>query len=137
MEKLNSRTGKCLGAYAIVLGVGYVATAVAEASGCQMFPGRTLNIAVLLVISATYLAGVKGLMAGRTEGISFLMGGVLLSCAIGGLDMLIMGADGLMYLLGETDGFVVISKTSPSILLLALALPLLPVLRNLTRGMSW
>ncbi|NPV63369.1 MAG: hypothetical protein HPY61_12225 [Methanotrichaceae archaeon] len=137
MKKLSIRTRKWLGAYALILGIGYAAAAFAEAIGGQVFPGSLPGIAVLLVISATYLMGVKDLMAGEREGLSFIMGGLLLSSAVGGLYLLMAGADWLMYLLGETEDFAMFTEISPATILLALALPLLPILRTLTRGMPW
>ncbi|MDD4163234.1 MAG: hypothetical protein PHW87_12220 [Methanothrix sp.] len=138
MEEFSIRTGKLLGVYALVLGIGYGAQALAETIGNrEIFPGGLLSIAVLLVISATYLMGVKSLMAGRREGLSFLMGGLLLSGAVGGLYLLMTGADWLMYLLGEAEDFSGASEISPATILLILALPLLPMLRKLTQGIAW
>lgn len=138
MEEFSIRTGKLLGVYALVLGIGYGAQALAETIGNrEIFPGGLLSIAVLLVISATYLMGVKSLMAGRREGLSFLMGGLLLSGAVGGLYLLMTGADWLMYLLGEAEDFAGASEISPATILLILALPLLPMLRKLTQGIAW
>jgi len=138
MEEFSIRTGKLLGVYALVLGIGYGAQALAETIGNrEIFPGGLLSIAVLLVISATYLMGVKSLMAGRREGLSFLMGGLLLSGAVGGLYLLMTGADWLMYLLGEAEDFAGATEISPATILLILALPLLPMLRKLTQGIAW
>ncbi|MFZ3049283.1 MAG: hypothetical protein WBH08_08405 [Methanothrix sp.] len=96
-----------------------------------------MSIAVLLVISATYLMGAKSLVAGRREGLSFLMGGLFLSGAVGGLYLLMTGADWLMYLLGEAEDFAVLSEISPATVLLIVALPLVPMMRKMTRGMAW
>ncbi|WP_422573833.1 hypothetical protein [Methanothrix sp.] len=127
-----------LGIYALVLGVGYGAQALAETiGGRESFPGGILSIAVLLVISATYLMGAKSLVAGRREGLSFLMGGLFLSGAVGGLYLLMTGADWLMYLLGEAEDFAVLSEISPATVLLIVALPLVPMMRKMTRGMAW
>lgn len=138
MEELSIRTGRRLGAYALILGIGYGAAAIAEMIRSEeVFPGGLLSVGVLLVVSATYLMGVKKLVGGRREGISFLMGGLLLSGAVGGLYLLMTGADWLMYLLGEAEDFAVLSEISPATILLILALPLLPSLRKLIRGMAW
>lgn len=138
MEEFSVKKGKWLGAYALVLGIGYGAAALAETIGNrEMFPGGLLSIAVLLVISATYLMGVKSLTAGRREGLSFIMGGLLLSGAVGGLYLLMTGADWFMYLLGEAEGFALLSEISPATILLVVALPLVPMMRKLTRGMAW
>lgn len=138
MKEFSVRTGRLLGIYALVLGVGYGAQALAETIGGQeSFPGGILSIAVLLVISATYLMGAKSLVAGRREGLSFLMGGLFLSGAVGGLYLLMTGADWLMYLLGEAEDFAVLSEISPATVLLIVALPLVPMMRKMTRGMAW
>jgi hypothetical protein len=138
MKEFSVRTGRLLGIYALVLGVGYGAQALEETiGGRESFPGGILSIAVLLVISATYLMGAKSLVAGRREGLSFLMGGLFLSGAVGGLYLLMTGADWLMYLLGEAEDFAVLSEISPATVLLIVALPLVPMMRKMTRGMAW
>lgn len=138
MEEISNKTGKRLGMYALALGLGYFAAAIAQAIGSgQIFPGGLFGIAVLLIISATYLMGVKSLMAGRKEGLSFIMGGLLLSGAVGGLYLLIAGADALMYLLGEAEDFIVAFETSVAIILLILSLPLMNMLSKQTRKMAW
>ena len=138
MKEFSVRTGRLLGIYALVLGVGYGAQALAETiGGRESFPGGILSIAVLLVISATYLMGAKSLVAGRREGLSFLMGGLFLSGAVGGLYLLMTGADWLMYLLGEVEDFALLSEISPATVLLIVALPLVPMMRKMTRGMAW
>jgi hypothetical protein len=138
MKEFSVRTGRLLGIYALVLGVGYGAQALAETiGGRESFPGGILSIAVLLVISATYLMGAKSLVAGRREGLSFLMGGLFLSGAVGGLYLLMTGADWLMYLLGEVEDFAALSEISPATVLLIVALPLVPMMRKMTRGMAW
>ena len=138
MKEFSVRTGRLLGIYALVLGVGYGAQALAETiGGRESFPGGILSIAVLLVISATYLMGAKSLVAGRREGLSFLMGGLFLSGAVGGLYLLMTGADWLMYLLGEVEDFALLSEISPATVLLIVALPLVPMMRKMTRGLAW
>ena len=138
MKEFSVRTGRLLGIYALVLGVGYGAQALAETiGGRESFPGGILSIAVLLVISATYLMGAKSLVAGRREGLSFLMGGLFLSGAVGGLYLLMTGADWLMYLLGEVEDFALLSEISPATVLLIVALPLVPMMRKMARGMAW
>ena len=138
MKEFSVRTGRLLGIYALVLGVGYGAQALAETiGGRESFPGGILSIAVLLVISATYLMGAKSLVAGRREGLSFLMGGLFLSGAVGGLYLLMTGADWLMYLLGEVEDFALLSEIAPATVLLIVALPLVPMMRKMTRGMAW
>jgi len=56
---------------------------------------------------------------------------------VGGLYLLMTGADWLMYLLGEAEDFAVLSEISPATVLLIVALPLVPMMRKMTRGMAW
>lgn len=137
MVQISIKTGKQLGMYALALGLGYFAVAISQVIGGQTFAGGLFSIAVLLVISATYLMGVKSLMAGQREGLSFIMGGLLLSGAVGGLYLLIAGADALMYLLGEAEDFQVAFGTLAATILLILALPLMDTLKKQIRGIAW
>jgi hypothetical protein len=138
MKALNRETGNRLAVYALALGIGYAGIALAEViENPDVFPGGVLSVAVLLVVSATYLMGIRDLKSGRREGLSFLMGGLILSAAVGGLYLLMTCADAVMYLLGETDEFLNLADISPATVLLILALPLLPILKSLTKGMAW
>ncbi len=138
IEKFSKIAGRRLGIYALALGLGYLAAAVAQAAGgSQIFSGGLFGIAVLLVISATYLMGVKSLLEGRREGLSFIMGGLLLSGAVGGLYLLMAVADALMYLLGEAEDFQTSFEISAATILLILALPLMRMLKKQIKGMAW
>jgi len=70
----------------------------------------------LLVIGAVYLTGVSDLFSGKMEGVSFVLVGSILTGVFGILYILMMGADGLMYLLGEVR---------PEILLFLTAVPVI------------
>jgi hypothetical protein len=61
----------------------------------------------------------------------------LISAAVGGLYLLETGAQYMMYALGEAEGLSIVESINPATLLLVLALPLLPLVRRLTRGMVW
>ncbi len=129
---------KKLGAYALVLGAAHAIVGVMLFLGGEATTfGDLPRVAVLLVIAAVYLMGVGGLMQGRNEGLAFLMAGLLISTAVGGLYLLETGAQYMMYALGEAEGFRIMESINPATLLLALALPLLPLVRRLTRGMVW
>ncbi len=138
MDEVSVKKGRWLGAYALILGIGYGAAALVEAIvNREILAESLLRIAILLLISATYLRGAKDLASGRREGLSFLMGGLLLSGAVGGLYLLMVGADWLMYLLGEAEDFTLLSKISPTIVLMIIALPIFPIIKKLTRGIAW
>ncbi len=138
ISDFSAGTGKTLGAYALVLGAAYAAVALMGFfRGEFLIPGDLPRVAVLLVIAATYLMGVRSLIEGRNDGLAFLMAGLLLSAAVGGLYLLMTGADALMYVLGETEEFSILADINPATLLLIVAMPLLPMVRRLTSGMVW
>lgn len=59
---------------------------------------------VLLTISAVYFTGLKRAIEGDIRGVSYLYVGALLGMALGGLALLIMGADAIeAYLLHSED----------------------------------
>lgn len=138
IEKFSPMAGNRLGMCALALGLGYLAAAIVQATGdSRIFSGGLFGIAVLLIISATYLMGAKSLMAGEREGLSFIMGGLLLSGAVCGLYLLMAGADTLMYLLGETKDLQVAFDIWAAIFLQILALPLMSMLKKEINGMAW
>ncbi|OFV67873.1 MAG: conserved hypothetical protein, membrane [Candidatus Syntrophoarchaeum caldarius] len=79
----------------------------------------------LLVIAAVYLSGIGELLSKREEGLSFVLVGSILTGVFGILYILIMGADYLMYLLGEADEFLILDEVRPEILLLVAVLPVI------------
>ena len=141
MSDFDVALGKKLSAYALVLGAAHVAVGAAVfLSGIgagTMSLGELPRVAVLFVIAAVYLMGVGALGKGRNEGIAFLMAGLLISVSVGGLYLLEMGAQYMMYILGESDGFGIMESANPATLLMVLALPLLPMMKRLTHGMVW
>lgn len=138
MSDFSIELGKKLGAYALVLGVAYTIAAVMQFLGAEALNfGDLPRVGVLLVIAAVYLMGVGALWKGRNEGIAFLMAGLLISVAVGGLYLLEAGAQYMMYILGEVDEFSIMGSISPATLLLVLALPLLPMMKKVTHGMVW
>lgn len=127
-----------MGAYALVLGAAHaIIWVMLFLRGEATTLGDLPRVAVLLVMAAVYLMSAGGLMQGRNEGLAFLMAGLLISAAVGGLYLLETGAQYMMYALGEAEGFSIVESINPATLLLVLALPLLPLVRRLTRGMVW
>lgn len=127
MEKINL---KVAGIYTLVLGTLYVIIGVLEVLfdpilfGIESaIPAGLFSGLALLVIGGVYLYGVKDLWNNRREGISFLLGGAMLSAIFGVVFLLIMGADGLMYWLGEAEEFSAIAEFRPEIWLFFMSLP--------------
>jgi len=141
MSDFSIELGKKLGAYALVLGLAHAILGAAVFLGGvevgTMSFGDLPRVAVLFVIAAVYIMGVGSLGKGRNEGIAFLMAGLLISVAVGGLYLLETGAQYMMYILGETDEFRILESINPATLLLVLALPLLPMMKRVTHGMVW
>lgn len=139
MTDYSIKTGKGLGIYASALGAISLVVGLIEISGGwgETIPGDLFGGFVLLVIAATYLNGVKGVFQGRNEGLSFLVGGLFLTAVFGVLYLLMMGAEGLMYLLGEAQALPGIFDLRPEVWILLLSLPLARRVRRLTDGMAW
>jgi len=89
------------------------------------------------VTAAAYLLGVKGTVAGRYEGLSFVVGGLFLTAVFGFLYLLLAGAEALMYLLGEAEAFPGIFDLRPEVWIFLLSLPLALRVRGLLAGMAW
>jgi hypothetical protein len=110
--------------YALVLGILYLIVGLVEVfGGASFIPGDIFSGLALVVISVVYLYGIKGLWNANYGGLSFLLGGLLLSAAFGILYLLLMGADGLMYLLGEAEEFSALDDFRPGIWLFFISLP--------------
>ncbi|MCW7071303.1 MAG: hypothetical protein OCU12_03075 [Methanophagales archaeon] len=131
--------GKTMGAYAAVLGVLYFAVGVVEVLGGagEVIPGDLFGGLALVVVAATYLNGVKGLFNGEHKGLSFLLGGLFLSAVFGVLYLLLLCADGLMFLLGEAEEFSVLAGLRPEVVVFFLSLPLAYQAWALTREVTW
>lgn len=139
MADFSIKTGKRLGIYASVLGMICLLVGLVEIFGGsgEVIPGDIFGGFVLVVTAVTYLNGVEGSFHGRHEGLSFLIGGLFLTAVFGVLYILIMGADGLMYLLGEAEELPKLIKARPEIWIFILSLPLVQRVRNLTEKMTW
>jgi hypothetical protein len=127
MGKMNL---KVIGICALVLGALYIIIGASEVLfdpilfGVESaIPSDLFGGLALLVIGGVYLYGVRDLWNNRREGISFFIGGAMLSAIFGIIFLLIMGADGLMYLLGEAEEFSVIAEFRPEIWLFFISLP--------------
>jgi len=139
MTDFDIGKGKTIGIYALVLGVVYLAFGIIEVFGGagDIIPGDLFGGFALAVIAATYLNGVNGLFNGKHQGLSFLIGGLFLSTVFGVLYLLLMGADGFMYILGEAEEFSVLAGFRPAIGLFFLSLPLAYQAWALTRKVTW
>ncbi len=134
MTDFSIKTGKMIAIYASALGVISLAVGLVEILGGwgESIPGDLFGGFVLAVMAVTYLGGVKWVSHGRHEGLSFIIGGLFLTGVFGVLYLLMMGADGLMYLLGEA-----VADARPAIWIFILSLPLAYRVRSLTARMTW
>ncbi|MGB3943922.1 MAG: hypothetical protein WBK88_03925, partial [Methanothrix sp.] len=76
-------------------------------------------------------------VAGRYEGLSFVVGGLFLTAVFGFLYLLLAGAEALMYLLGEAQAFPELLDLRPEVWISLLSLPLVVRVRRLLVGMAW
>ena len=139
MTDFSIKTGKMIAIYASVLGVISLAVGLVEilGGGGESIPGDLFGGFVLAVMAVTYLGGVKRASHGRHEGLSFIIGGLFLAGVFGVLYLLMMGADGLMYLLGEAEALPKLADARPAIWIFILSLPLAYRVRSLTTRMTW
>lgn len=133
------KTGKLLGIYASILGAISLAVGLLEISGGwgEAIPGDLFGGLAPTVTAAAYLLGVKGTIAGRYEGLSFVVGGLFLTAVFGVLYLLTAGAEALMYLLGEAAAFPELLDLRPEVWIFFLSLPLARRVRGLLEGMAW
>jgi len=139
MTDFNLKTGKTLGIYAFSLGALYLIVGLLEVLGGygESIPGDLFGGLALVVVATTYLSGVKGTLNGDYKGLSLLMGGLFLSAVFGILYLLMLGADGLMYLLGEAEEIPGLVDFRPAIWFFILSLPLIYHIRNMTQKTTW
>lgn len=137
MTDFDVGKGKTMGIYALGLGILYLVFGLIEVlGGAGLARGDLFGGLALVVIAATYLNGVKGLFNGEHKGLSLLIGGLFLSAVFGVLYLLLLGAEGLIYLLGEAEEFSALADFRPEIWFFLASLPLAYEARKLTRGIS-
>ncbi len=108
---IDENIGKKLAIYASILGILYVIFGFREIIAAfsdyelETEPLGLFGGFALIVIGAVYFFGIKNLKEAKMEGLSFFMGGIILSAIFGILYLLIMGANALDYLvwLGTED----------------------------------
>ena len=139
MADFDIGKGKTIGLYAVVLGVLYLVIGMIEVFGGagDAIPGDLLGGLALVVIAVTFLNGVKRSFFGEHIGLSFLIGGLFLAAVFGILYLLLMGANGLMFLLGEAEEFSAVTEFRPAIWLFILSLPLAYLVRVVTKEVSF
>ncbi len=139
MTDFDIGKGKTIGIYAAVIGVAYLVLGVIEVFGGagDVIPGDLFGGLALVVIAVTFLYGIKNTFDGDHKGLSFIIGGLFLSAVFGILYLLLMGADGLMFLLGEAEEFSVLADFRPAIWMFILSLPMAYLARGLTKDVTW
>jgi hypothetical protein len=123
---------KLVSASVLILGMLYAATGILEVLVLlldigwirNLIPADVFGGMALLVIGTVYLFGVRNLQDGGVEGLAFALVGGMLSGIFGILYLMMMGAEGMMYLLGETETFSVLAGIRPAVWLFVLSLPL-------------
>ncbi len=119
---------KIWGIYALVFGAlclvfGSIEIVSVPLGIDSVIPADLFGGFVMLVTGAVYLTGLNDLFAEKKEGLSFAIVGTLLLAIFGILYTLMIGADGLMYLIGETEEFSFASGLRPEIWLFVASLP--------------
>jgi len=118
---MKMKKGKIMALYAFIAFLAYMAVALFEISGVY-FQRDIFGGLALIVISITFLAGVKETWASNYKGLSFILGGLILSSIFGIMHVLILFANILEWLIGESHFPDIIR---PEILLLIFISPLL------------
>ena len=132
------KIGKTAAVYAFILGFLYLTIGPLEvAGGIEKYniPGDFWTGLTLLVVAANYLYAVRGLWRGEFKGASFLLTGFILSTVFGLIFILLMGADGLLYLLGEAEEFSPITNFRPEIWLFIASTPVTAFILKIKRYM--
>jgi hypothetical protein len=127
---------KAIAAYSLSLGTVYLGMGLLEALGSYLkirpsfIPHDIFGGFVLAVIGGIYLSGVKGLWKSYREGLAGHLVGTALALIFGGLYLLVMGTNGLSYLLGDLEEWRPLADLRPEIWLAPLALPGLLLIRR-------
>jgi len=132
------KIGKTTAVYAFILGLLYLIVGPIEvAGGIEKYniPGDFWTGLALLVVAANYLYAVGGLWRGDLKGASFLLTGFILSTVFGLIFILLMGANGLLYLLGEAEEFSPIADFRPEIWLFIASTPVAAFILKVKRYM--
>ncbi|MFQ6033426.1 MAG: hypothetical protein ACE5KR_01015 [Candidatus Bipolaricaulia bacterium] len=117
--------------YSLSLGTIYLGMGLLEALGrySKFIPHDIFGGFVLLVIGGIYLSGTKSLWRRQNEGLAGLLVGTALTLIFASLYLLVMGADGLSYLLGDLEEWRPLADLRPEVWLAPLALPGLWLIR--------
>lgn len=121
--------------YSLSLGTVYLGMGLLEALGdylkirLSFIPHDIFGSFILLVIGGIYLSGTKSLWQRQNEGLAGLLVGTALALIFASLYLVVMGADGLSYLLGDLEEWQPLADLRPEIWLAPLALPGLWLIR--------
>jgi len=97
--KIGKKESMIMAAYSFMAGMAYIIVAFMEIIGKinhDIFGGATL-----LIISGIYFAGIRETLAGSYKGISFVLGGIILSLIFGIMYLFIFIAGILEYVIGN------------------------------------
>ena len=100
--KVEKKESMIMASYSFIAGIAYLIVAFLEITGIKI----TRDIfggAALIIISSIYLAGIKETLKRSYKGISFIVGGIILSAIFGIMYLLIFFAEILEYLMGNQN----------------------------------
>ncbi len=135
MADFDIREGKVMAGYALIAGVIYLSAGTMEIFG--VIYRDIIGGIMLIIIAATYLAGVEETFKGSYRGLSFLIGGLFLSAIYGILYILMMIANWLEYLIGNIESFSLIEEMRVEIWLFFTILPLVYLVWKNVRKIKW
>jgi len=108
-------TKKYMAIYCLILGVINIGIGMIQVIGDIMaiggidprlpviMPPDFFGGICLIVIGLVFLLGVPPLLNKDDKGVAFLVGGVILALMLGIIYLMVMGSDGIMYLIGSED----------------------------------
>lgn len=135
MADFDMNRGKIMAAYALIAGILYLSAGIMEIFG--IISRDIIGGIMLMIIAATYLAGIKDTSNGNYKGLSFLIGGLFLSTVYGILYILMMIANWLEYLTGNVESFSLIKEMRIEIWLFFTILPLVYLVWKNVREIKW
>jgi hypothetical protein len=106
---LSNKTGIVITGYAAFIGLVYIFFGLLEIisglgiSSFYTIPSDIIGGLMLIFIGLIFLRGLGELSQAKVSGISYLLVGVMMTIIYSGLFILIMGAEGIEFLIGKED----------------------------------
>ena len=106
---MSNKTGIVITGYAAFIGLVYIFFGLLEIinglgiSSFYTIPSDIIGGLMLIFIGLIFLRGLGELSQAKVSGISYLLVGVMMTIIYSGLFILIMGAEGIEFLIGKED----------------------------------